>query len=49
MKIGALAEAVGVGIQTIRFYEQQGLLPNPPRGPSGFRPNAGVKHNVGYI
>jgi len=37
MKIGALAEAVGVGIQTIRFYEQQGLLPNPPRGPSGFR------------
>ena len=37
MKIGAVAEAVGVGIQTIRFYEQQGLLPNPPRGPSGFR------------
>jgi MerR family mercuric resistance operon transcriptional regulator len=37
MKIGAVAEAVGVGIQTIRFYEQQGLLPNPPRKPSGYR------------
>ena len=37
MKIGAVAKAVGVGIQTIRFYEQQGLLPDPPRRPSGYR------------
>lgn len=37
MKIGAVAQAVGVGVQTIRFYEQQRLLPDPPRGPSGYR------------
>jgi len=37
MKIGVVAQAVGVGIQTIRFYEHQGLLPEPPRRPSGYR------------
>jgi Hg(II)-responsive transcriptional regulator len=37
MKIGALAKATGIGIPTIRFYEQRGLLPNPPRQPSGYR------------
>ena len=37
MKIGRVAEAAGVAIQTIRFYERQGLLPDPPRQPSGYR------------
>lgn len=37
MKIGAIADATGIGIQSIRFYERQGLLPNPPRRPSGYR------------
>jgi DNA-binding transcriptional MerR regulator len=27
MKVGQLAEAAGVSVQTIRFYERRGLLP----------------------
>ncbi len=34
---GQLARAVGVGIETIRFYEREGLLPDPPRRRSGYR------------
>jgi len=37
MLIGALAEAAGVGVETIRFYEREGLLPEPPRSRSGYR------------
>ncbi len=37
MKIGELARGAGVGIQTIRFYERQGLLPDPGRTDSGYR------------
>lgn len=29
MKIGALAEATGTAVGTIRYYERQGLLPPP--------------------
>ena len=35
--IGALAKRVGVAIDTIRFYEREGLLPEPQRRPSGYR------------
>jgi MerR family mercuric resistance operon transcriptional regulator len=35
--IGALARASGVGIDTIRFWERQGLLPAPPRTAGGRR------------
>jgi MerR family copper efflux transcriptional regulator len=35
--IGQIARTVGVGVETIRFYERQGLLPEPPRKPSGYR------------
>lgn len=28
--IGALARAVGVGVETIRYYHRLGLLPEPP-------------------
>ena len=31
MRIGQLAQLVGVETQTIRFYEKQGLLPPPDR------------------
>ena len=34
---GALAEAAGVGRETVRFYERKGLLPEPPRTTSGYR------------
>lgn len=37
MKIGELARLSGVTIDTIRFYEHEGLLPAPPRRPSGYR------------
>lgn len=37
MHIGELARAAGVNIQTIRFYEREGLLPEPPRTASGYR------------
>ncbi|MGI9289852.1 MAG: MerR family transcriptional regulator [Gammaproteobacteria bacterium] len=35
--IGRLAEHAGVGIDTIRFYERKGLLPQPQRTASGYR------------
>ena len=31
MKIGDLARAGGVGVETIRFYQRRGLLNEPPR------------------
>ncbi len=37
MLIGALADAVGLSSQTIRFYERKGLLPKPHRGANGYR------------
>lgn len=37
MRIGDLAAAADVTTKTIRFYEQAGLLPSPPRTPAGYR------------
>jgi DNA-binding transcriptional MerR regulator len=37
MRIGELAERVGVNPKTIRYYEGIGLLPDPERLPSGYR------------
>ena len=37
MKIGELAKLAGVAIDTVRYYERQGLLPPPPRHGSGYR------------
>jgi DNA-binding transcriptional MerR regulator len=37
MRIGELANRIGVNPKTIRFYEDQGLLPPPTRRPSGYR------------
>lgn len=37
MKIGQLAKAVDCTVETIRFYEKQGLLPAPERTSGGFR------------
>ena len=37
MRIGELAEAVGVNPKTIRYYEDIGLLPGPERTASGYR------------
>ncbi len=34
---GELAKRGRVNIETIRYYERRGLLPNPPRSASGYR------------
>jgi MerR family transcriptional regulator, copper efflux regulator len=37
LKISEVAERGGVNLQTIRYYEREGLLPEPPRLASGYR------------
>ncbi len=37
LTIGAVARQAGLGIQTVRFYEREGLLEEPPRSTSGYR------------
>lgn len=37
LKIGQVAERGRVNLQTIRYYEREGLLPEPPRLQSGYR------------
>ena len=37
MLIGDLATRAGLSAKTIRFYEQAGLLPQPPRTAGGYR------------
>jgi Cd(II)/Pb(II)-responsive transcriptional regulator len=37
MKIGQLAQATGTQVETIRFYEREGLLPLPPRTEGNYR------------
>lgn len=33
----AAAKAAHVNVETLRYYEREGLLPAPPRGPNGYR------------
>jgi MerR family mercuric resistance operon transcriptional regulator len=37
MRRGELAQRSGCNIETVRFYERQGLLPAPPRTEGGHR------------
>lgn len=37
MRIGELARAAGTTTKTLRFYEDQGLLPSAERTPAGYR------------
>ncbi len=37
LTIGRLAREGGVNLETVRYYERQGLLPRPPRSASGYR------------
>ena len=37
MRIGELAELAGVEVQTVRYYEREGLIDAPPRTSSGYR------------
>lgn len=50
MKIGTLAEAAGVNVTTIRYYERRGILPEPPRTRSGYRQyDEGVVDRIRFI
>ncbi len=42
MTIGQLARAASVGVETIRFYEREGLLAQPPRREAGYRQYPGA-------
>jgi MerR family mercuric resistance operon transcriptional regulator len=35
--IGGIAQAAGVGVETVRYYQRRGLLPEPPRPPGEVR------------
>jgi MerR family mercuric resistance operon transcriptional regulator len=37
MTIGAAAQAVGVHVETLRYYQRLGLMPEPARPANGFR------------
>ena len=37
MRIGEVASRAGVNIETLRYYERRGLLPEPDREASGYR------------
>ncbi|MEO6226492.1 MAG: MerR family DNA-binding transcriptional regulator, partial [Thermomonas sp.] len=37
MKIGTLAQRADVGIDAIRYYEREGMIPAPQRTQSGYR------------
>lgn len=37
LPIGKVAEQTGLAVDTIRYYERTGLIPEPARRPSGFR------------
>lgn len=37
LSTGELADEAGVNVQTVRYYERRGLLPEPPRTPAGYR------------
>ncbi len=50
MKIGQVAHKAEVNIQTVRFYERKGLIPNAPRSAAGYRQyDEGVVRRILFI
>ncbi len=37
MLAGDVAKSLGIGVQTLHYYEREGLIPAPPRSESGYR------------
>ena len=37
LQIGEVAKRGGIGVETVRYYEREGLIPLPGRSPSGYR------------
>ena len=42
--IGDVAEAAGVGVETVRYYERRGLVPQPGRGAGAYR-----RYGAGHV
>jgi len=36
-RAGEVAKELGIGVQTLHFYEREGLIPPPARSDSGYR------------
>jgi MerR family mercuric resistance operon transcriptional regulator len=50
MKRGELATKTGCNIETVRYYEKAGLLPDPPRSDKGYRIyNRGHEQTLRFI
>jgi MerR family mercuric resistance operon transcriptional regulator len=48
--IGGFAKAGGVGVETVRFYQREGLLPVPPPGGGAFRQyDSGMLRQLRFI
>ncbi len=50
LTIGKVAKQAGVGVETIRFYEREGLVDEPARRASGYRQyDPVVVHRIRFI
>jgi MerR family mercuric resistance operon transcriptional regulator len=50
LSIGQVARRAGVGVETVRYYEREGLLEEPPRRASGYRQySEEVVKRIGFI
>lgn len=50
MRIGELAERTGATAKTIRYWEGEGLVPEPARTPSGYRDyDRSAVERIGFI
>lgn len=50
MTIGQLAKAAGVNVETVRYYQRRGLIPEPAKPPAGQRHYPeGVVRRMGFI
>jgi len=48
--IGDVAEAAGVGVETVRYYERRGLISQPARAMGGYRRyGGGHVHRIRFI
>lgn len=50
LTIGQVAKRAGIGVETVRYYEREGLLEAPERRPSGYRQfNEGIVARLRFI
>ena len=50
LSIGQVAKQMEIGVETVRYYEREGLLEEPARKPSGYRQyDEGVVKRIKFI